>query len=81
MKIEPISNWRSAWKFASIQIAAIGVTLLVVVDNATAIWSSIPPEVAILIPHSPQIATGILVVGAISRLFKLKEKDKYGAPE
>jgi hypothetical protein len=78
--IAPIEDWRSAWKFASVQIAVIGAALMVIADNATSIWASIPPEVAVLIPHSPQIATGIFVLGAIGRVFKLKEKAKYGDP-
>lgn len=80
MKIEPISDWRSAWKFSSVQFSVIGAAIMVVADNATTIWSSIPPEVVIMIPKSPQIATVMFVLAAISRVFKLKEKAKDGGP-
>lgn len=78
--ITPIEDWRSAWKFASVQLSTLGLFLMVIADNASSIWTSIPPEVAVLIPHSPQIAATVFALGAVGRVFKLKEKDSYGDP-
>ena len=72
--IAPIDNWKSAWKFASVQSSALGILLMVIAENAGAVWTSIPPEVQVMIPHSSQIAAGVFALAAVGRLFKLKDK-------
>jgi len=68
-----ILEWRSAWKFASIQWSALGVLLMSLVELANYSFISLPPSLQAQIPHSSQLALGLFALTMVGRLLKLSE--------
>lgn len=69
-----IPNWKKAWKFASVQISALGAVLMLMIELAGQAWISLPPHAQTLIPYSQHIALVLFVLGIFGRVLKLPEK-------
>lgn len=79
-----IPEWRKAWRFWSVQLNALGVTvagyLMLVPDAAIAMWGMLPPEFKAAIPpqYMPVIGLVIAALGTVARVVqqrRLHESD------
>ena len=73
--LEPIPDWKRAWKFASVQISTLGVILMVLVEFVNQAWIALPPQVVAQIPHTQYIAMVLFGLSLIGRVLKLKDKE------
>ena len=72
MKLKLIPDWKSAWRLWSVQLNAIGLFLMGVIEILRDSVGMIPPSLAHLLPHAQFVALGFFVVGLIARLLKQK---------
>ncbi|MFT3965596.1 MAG: hypothetical protein QM690_06920 [Sphingobium sp.] len=56
-----IADWRSAWRFWSVRLAALGAALM-------AGWTSLPPEVRAGMPYANEVAALLFAAVAAARL-------------
>ena len=70
-----IVDWKSAWKFWSVQLNALGLILMGVAEMLRDSVGMVPPSLAHLLPHAQQIAMGLFILGLIARIFKQKPKE------
>lgn len=79
MKITLISDWKKAWKFASIQIPAIGLVVLSGVDYASQVWFQMSSSVQSQIPYYNIIGIAFLAFSIVGRLVKFTSKEEVDA--
>jgi len=72
MKLIP--GWRDAWKLWSVQINAIALFLMGVVEFLNYGFVSMPPALLDKLPHAQTIATVCFVLSMIARLIKQDKK-------
>lgn len=62
-----ISNWRDSWRMTSVNLPALGLALLAVLDAApdalTTVWLSLPPDLKAYIPPDFGKWIGFLMIG------------------
>ncbi|WP_394065433.1 hypothetical protein [Alcaligenes sp. WGS1538] len=62
-----ISNWRDSWRMTSVNLPALGLALLAVLDAApdalTSVWLSLPPDLKTYIPPDFGKWIGFLMIG------------------
>lgn len=78
MAVKVIDDWKKAWKFASVQISAVGFILMSVIEMANSALISLPPHLQQQIPHASTVGLVLFGLGLVGRLFKLKEKIQDG---
>lgn len=79
MKITLISDWKKAWKFASIQIPAAGLIVLSGVDYASQVWFQMSGSIQSQIPYYNIIGIAFLAFSIVGRLVKFTSKEKVDA--
>lgn len=79
MKITLISDWKKAWKFASIQIPVAGLAVLSGVDYISQVWFQMSPTLQSQIPYSNLIGIAFLALSIIGRLVKFTSKEEVDA--
>lgn len=83
-KIKLIANWRSFWRFWSIQLGVIGsaVTGILVAfpDLALETWQTLPEELKQTIPehYTPLIGVVVFVLSLIARMLKQAKLETKG---
>ena len=75
MKIQLVSNWKRAWKFASVQLPVLGLLLMTLSDFVQQSWAQLPPQFQKDIPHATTIAMIMFALSLVGRLFTLTRKD------
>ena len=75
MKIQPVSNWKRAWKFASVQLPVLGLLLMTMADFVQQSWAQLPPQFKKDIPHATTIAMIMFALSLVGRLFTLTRKE------
>lgn len=75
-KVRLIDDWKSSWRFASIQWSTVGLVLMVTSDTVVQVFTGLPPEIRDRLPHATTIATVIFAMTLVSRLLQVKEKCK-----
>lgn len=72
MKLIP--NWRDGWKFWSVRVQAIGILILLMLEQIPDVvysaWEALPTELQSLIPDSSLkiVAYAALIGGIVARL-------------
>lgn len=58
-----VSNWRSAWRWFSVQVLAVLAVLPLV-------WAELPPDVQAWLPEAwrPAVLTALALAGIVARL-------------
>lgn len=79
MKVTLISDWKKAWKFASIQIPAAGLVVLTGLDYASQVWFQMSGSVQSQIPYSNIIGIAFLAFSIVGRLVKFTSKEEADA--
>ena len=74
MKVHLIEDWKKSWKFASVQINALGF-IVMGIDFLQQFWGGIPKEIMDNIPHAPTIGLILFGLGMVGRILKLKEPE------
>lgn len=74
-KLKLVDDWKSSWKFASVQWSALGILMVTVSDVVHQTWVQIPPEVQDKIPHSSSIALVLFGLTMIGRILQIKPKE------
>jgi hypothetical protein len=72
--IKPIENWKDSWKFSSVQLSAVGFTVMGMVEAVNQTWITLPPHMQALVPMAPVISWGLFGITLVSRLFTLSRK-------
>jgi len=75
MKIQLVSNWKRAWKFASVQLPVLGLLLMTMADFVQQSWAQLPPQFHKDIPHATTIAMIMFALSLVGRLFTLTRKE------
>lgn len=65
-----ISNWRSAWKFASVLMSGLGIVITVGLDTLTGVWVTMPVDLKAHLPEPAYIAVGFMVLSILGRVFQ-----------
>lgn len=68
LKLRLIEDWKTAWKFWSVQLVTLGVI-------AQTVWAALPSESRALIPSAEWIGIGLGIAALIARLFTQEKKD------
>lgn len=71
-KLRLIDDWKTSYKFASVQWSVIGLSLMGLVEAVNQAWISLPPEVVDKIPNSPTIAAVLYGLVIVGRVFTVK---------
>lgn len=77
-RFEFIEDWRQAWRFWSVRLAAAGGALQALLawwpDAALVMWNSMPDEVKALLPQSAVMTLPLLFFAAsiVARILKQK---------
>jgi hypothetical protein len=71
--IKLIDNWKSAWKFASVQLSILGITLMTLLELANQTWISLPPALQEQVPNAQLVSLVLFIAITLGRIFKLKE--------
>jgi hypothetical protein len=72
--IKPIENWKDSWKFSSVQLSAVGFTIMGVAEAVNQAWISLPPDIQALVPMTPTVGWILFGITMVSRLFTLVGK-------
>lgn len=81
-KLKLIDDWKGAWRFWSVQLAAIGSALQALLawwpDAALAMWNSMPAELKAMLPQSALMTVPLLFFGAaiVARVVKQPALEK-----
>lgn len=75
-RVEMVPNWKRSWKWASIQISAIGVILLGMIELISNSVIALPPHILKEIPHGSTIALVLFVLNIVGRLVRLSSDDE-----
>jgi hypothetical protein len=78
MAIQIISNWRKAWKFASVQWSTVGFFVMAFIDTVDSLLSRLSPAFYERFPNAPVVAMIFLALSVIGRLFTFKGKEANG---
>lgn len=74
-----ISNWRHAWRLASVRVAAIGAVATTAAaaapDTALQVWQSMPDAVRDVLPSpvSRWVTPGLFVATLVARILKKRK--------
>lgn len=74
VKAKLIDDWHRAWKLWSVQINAIGLVLMGVVELLKYASDNVPPSLVNKLPHGETIATVCFVLSMGARLLKQEPK-------
>jgi hypothetical protein len=72
-KVKLIDEWKSAWRFASVQIQAAGLVIMGVSQALGETWNQMPPNLQQLLPHANTIAMVLFGLGLIGRILTKRE--------
>lgn len=78
MAIQVISNWKRAWKFASVQLSTVGLVLMAVLEMVNQAIISIPPSILKDIPNTPTIGLVLFALGIVGRILVFTGKNQNG---
>lgn len=73
-----INNWKSMWKFWSIQLNALGILILSFAEIINQAWVALPPTLSSKMPHAQSIAIVVFGLGILARLIN---QDKSNVEE
>ena len=74
-----ISDWKKAWRFWSVQLAAVGAllttALIALPDVAIGAWAVLPAEMKAAIPseYMPLLGVAVFVLSMVARVIKQPE--------
>ena len=68
MAIKMIDNWKKAWKLASVQISALGLILMSILEMVNQAIISLPPSIMKDIPNAQTIGLVLFALGLVGRL-------------
>lgn len=74
-KLRLIDDWKTSYKFASVQWSAIGLGLMGIIESVNQAWISLPPDIVEKIPNSPTIAAVVYGLSIIGRVLTTKEPE------
>ena len=73
-KVTLIDDWRSAWKFASIQLNTIGLFVMAALETLRQTWEYLPPHLQQKIPHATELGLILFALAIVGRLLVLEKK-------
>lgn len=73
-RVELVPNWKKSWKWASIQISAVGLLLFSAIDVIQPLFSGLPEHILSRIPHGSSITIALFALNIVGRLVRLKPK-------
>lgn len=65
-----IAEWRQAWKFWSVRLNGLGITLIGVPEILSYSWSSMPADLREALPYAQHVAIGLFVASLVARIIK-----------
>lgn len=65
-----ISNWRSAWKFASVLMSGLGIVITMGLETLTGVWVAMPADLRAHLPEPVYIAVGFMVLSILGRVIQ-----------
>lgn len=71
-----VTNWKSIWKFWSVQLNALGILILAFGDAITQAWMHIPANLVGQVPHTQSIALIVFGLGIIARILNQEKTDE-----
>lgn len=72
--VELVPNWKKCWKWASVQISAVGLLVFSGIDVIQNSFNVLPPHLLKEIPHGSNIALALFALNIVGRLIRLKPK-------
>ena len=76
LKITLIDEWKSAWRYGSVQINAVGVFLMGLIEFLAPTWNAMPSELGDRIPYSTTISMVLFALGIVVRILKVEVRAK-----
>lgn len=78
LKIDTVHDISRSWKWASVQISALGIVIMGAAQVLGQSWTGMPPSIQDRIPHADTIAMILFGATLVGRV--LKKKDVTCAP-
>lgn len=70
-----VNNWKSMWKFWSVQLSALGILILAFADILNQAAAAMPVALLHKLPHAQSIAIVVFGLGIIARLINQDKPD------
>lgn len=70
-----IRNWKSVWKFWSVQLNALGIMILAFADVLNQAATAMAPSLVNKLPHAQSIAIVVFGLGIVARLINQEKRD------
>lgn len=74
-KINLIEDWKSAWRYISVQFQAAGLLLMTLAQILGDTWNGMPATLQQKLPHATTIALVLFGLGLIGRVIKITEHE------
>ena len=71
--VELVPNWKRAYRWASVQLSALGVLIFGVLEVVQSGIISLPEHILKLIPHGSLLALALSGMTLIGRIYRWKE--------
>lgn len=65
-----ISDWKSAWKYASVFTSGLGIVITLILETLTETWMFIPTDTKARFPEPGYIAIGFMVLSILGRVIQ-----------
>lgn len=72
--IKLITDWKSAWKFASVQLSVLGFIMMSMSDTVIQVWNQLPVEMKADLPNANTVGMVMFALTVLGRLFVLQGK-------
>ena len=81
--IRPIENARTAWRLASVQLAALFAALFAMGPDLIQVWGAMPESLRAALPEGTArwVSSGAFVLVLLGRVFKLAPKAEAPAAD
>lgn len=78
MAIKLVDDWKKAWKFASVQWAAVGLVLMTALEYANDLWIKLPADIQANVPYAGYIPAALFGLSIVGRLLVFTGKATDG---
>ena len=72
-KLSKIPDWKSAWKFSTVQWSLLGTIIMMILEAAYQGWITVPPHLMARIPNAQSIATVLFLAIMVGRVLKVSK--------